>query len=215
MSGPMKTDDLIALIAADAKTKPPRMGPALALAWAAGSAVSFGLFLIELGFRPGLLQQSDNWRFLAKILIVWTAVAISAWDCVRLSKPTSAAPASSINWLVVWLLIAALTIEFTTLPRSEWEARLFGENWPYCLAYIPTLSLAPLIALFTAFRDAAPASSWAAGAALGRLGAATGAGLYALHCPDDSPFFVLTWYGIASLAVTGLAAFMGSRLLRW
>ena len=215
MSGPMKTDDLIALIAADAKAKPPQMASLLAFAWVLGLMVSTGVFFLTLGLREDLTAQTDSWRFLAKVLVVWTAIAVSAWDCIRLSRPTETAPVSSLNWLVVGLLASALALEVTTLPTAEWMKNLLGQNWPYCLAYIPTLSLAPLIALFVAFRDSAPSSTWAAGAALGRLGAATGAGLYALHCPDDSPLFVLAWYGIASLFVTGVAAFAGSRLLRW
>lgn len=211
----IKTDDLIRLIASDTKTQSPAVASALALAWAVGLAVSTAIFLVMLGFRPDLSSELGNWRFMAKVIVVWTAVAVSAWDCVRLTRPTETTAASGLNWIVAGLLFAALLLEMTTLPGSEWSKSLIGENWPYCLAYIPTLALAPVTAAFVAFRSAAPASPSAAGAALGRLGAATGAGLYALHCPDDSPFFVLAWYGIASFVVTVIAAITGARLLRW
>jgi hypothetical protein len=39
--------------------------------------------------------------------------------------------------------------------------------------------------------------------------------LYAAHCPDDSPLFVLAWYGLAIALVTGAGMLVGSRVLRW
>ena len=53
------------------------------------------------------------------------------------------------------------------------------------------------------------------GALVGLASAALGAALYALHCTDDSPLFVATWYGAAALLMTGIGAILGARLLRW
>ena len=36
-----------------------------------------------------------------------------------------------------------------------------------------------------------------------------------LHCVDDSPLFIAVWYTIAVGMITGLGAFLGSRLLKW
>jgi len=44
---------------------------------------------------------------------------------------------------------------------------------------------------------------------------ALAAALYALHCTDDSPLFVATWYSLAIAGVTVLGWAVGSRLLRW
>ena len=52
-------------------------------------------------------------------------------------------------------------------------------------------------------------------AAAGLLAAAAAAALYAFHCFDDSPLFVVTWYGLAALPVIALGAAAGHRLLRW
>jgi len=41
------------------------------------------------------------------------------------------------------------------------------------------------------------------------------AGLYATHCPDDSPLFVATWYVLAILVVMAVGAIAGSQFLRW
>jgi hypothetical protein len=32
---------------------------------------------------------------------------------------------------------------------------------------------------------------------------------------DDSPLFMATWYGIATVIVAAAGAFLGARLLRW
>jgi len=64
-------------------------------------------------------------------------------------------------------------------------------------------------------RRSAPASPTLAGAAAGLVAALSGATLYAFHCFDDSPLFVVTWYSLAVLAVTAVGAWAGHKLLRW
>ena len=39
--------------------------------------------------------------------------------------------------------------------------------------------------------------------------------LYAAHCPDDLPLFVLAWYGLSIAAITVVGMLIGSRVLRW
>ena len=84
-----------------------------------------------------------------------------------------------------------------------------------CLTAIPLLAMAPLVAVLLMLRSAAPASPALAGAAAGLLAAAAGATLYAFHCFDDSPLFVMTWYVLATIPVVVLGAIVGHRLLRW
>jgi hypothetical protein len=64
-------------------------------------------------------------------------------------------------------------------------------------------------------RRGAPASPLLAGAAAGLLAAASGSALYAFHCFDDSPLFVVTWYSLAAIPVVLAGAFAGRRLLHW
>ena len=65
------------------------------------------------------------------------------------------------------------------------------------------------------FRQGAPQNPVRAGAIAGLLAGGIGATLYAVHCFDDSPLFVATWYTLAITFVTGLGALLGARLLRW
>jgi hypothetical protein len=64
-------------------------------------------------------------------------------------------------------------------------------------------------------RSGAPRSPTLAGAAIGFASAMLAASLYALHCFDDSPLFVATWYSLASVPIVALGALLGRRLLRW
>jgi hypothetical protein len=93
------------------------------------------------------------------------------------------------------LLATAILLEVMSVPPSLWVNRLIGiTNARICLVAIPLMSTASLIALLFALREGAPRSPTVSGAAAGLLAGTMSASLYATHCPDDSPFFVLTWY---------------------
>jgi hypothetical protein len=47
------------------------------------------------------------------------------------------------------------------------------------------------------------------------MSAGLAATLYASHCTDDSPLFVITWYSIATAAVAAIGALAGPRVLRY
>lgn len=70
-------------------------------------------------------------------------------------------------------------------------------------------------ALLLALRRGAPTSPVRAGAVASLAAGAIGAALYALHCVDDSPLFVLAWYGLAIGIVTAAGAALGRRILAW
>lgn len=113
------------------------------------------------------------------------------------------------------LAVLAVAVELSVLPSVSWAGRLIGSNALVCLVAIPTLAIVPLAAVLAMLRSGAPASPTLAGAAAGLLAAAAAAALYAFHCFDDSPLFVVTWYGLAALPVITLGAVAGRRLLRW
>ena len=88
-----------------------------------------------------------------------------------------------------------------TLALSK--GRIFEETLP--------LLAAALIAL----RHGAPTRPAIAGALAGLLSAGLAATLYASHCTDDSPLFVVTWYTIATALVTAVGALAGSKVLKF
>lgn len=94
-------------------------------------------------------------------------------------------------------------------------ASLVGRNAAFCLFFIPVLSLVPLAGLLWALRSGAPESPGLAGAATGLAAGSVAAAIYAWHCPDDSPLFVATWYGLAIVGVAAAGFCIGRRWLRW
>jgi hypothetical protein len=144
--------------------------------------------------------------------MAFTGLAL-AW---RLSRP-GADP--GLAWRAVLLapalVLAACLAEMAAVPSDQWAARLVGHNAVHCLMLIPLMALAPLTGLFLALKHGAPSDPRWAGAAAAFAASGFAATLYAMNCPDDSPFFLAVWYMIATAVVVALGWFAGGRLLRW
>lgn len=215
----MKTANLIEALVADraARGRPPArwMTWGLTGALAAGVLASLALFLVTLGVRADIAEALVSWRFELKVALVLLALGLAFSLCVSWSRPLTTGRAAWRLLPLAALAIAAVAIELAALPGASWVARLVGSNAMVCLTAIPTLAIAPLAAVLWMLRSGAPASPALAGAAAGLLAAAAAAALYAFHCFDDSPLFVVTWYALATLPVIALGAIVGHRLLRW
>jgi hypothetical protein len=211
----MKTDDLIAVLAADDRAVRPPISRTVATAFLLGGAASFAVMLATLGVRPDLADAVATWRFDAKFVLAALAFALGFAECVRLSRPGSASRPSVLIWAVPTLLLAAVAIELAVVPADAWGARLIGTNAAPCVVAIPILALAPLAVGLFAMRSGAPRSPTLAGAAIGFASAMLAATLYGLHCFDDSPLFVATWYTLASVPVVAVGALVGRRVLKW
>jgi hypothetical protein len=209
----MQTDDLIRALAADRRPRMP-VGRGMAIALAAGLVVSaIGLFAV-LGPRPDIADAAQTPRFLMKFVETLLLVAAAAFLTLRAARPGAGVPLYALA-VPVGVLAAAVIAELILVAPGQWETKLVGSNSRVCLAAIPLLSLPLLAAALFALKRGAPANTALAGAVAGLLASGIGATLYAMHCPDDSPLFVATWYPIATAAVTGIGALAGSRLLRW
>jgi hypothetical protein len=113
------------------------------------------------------------------------------------------------------LLTLAVLCELSSTPAITWPTRAVGSNSRLCVVSILELSIAPLVALLVALRSGAPSSPAIAGAAAGLVAGGLAATLYAIHCFDDSPLFVATWYAPAVALVALLGSVLGFRFLRW
>lgn len=211
----MKTEELVEALVADRAAAGKSIPRAIAGALGLGCVVSIALFFVLLGVRADIVQALATWRFDLKIGMVFLALVLAFSLCMALSRPVaSGRPLRRLLPLAALALIAVV-IELSVLPSVSWQARLVGSNALICLAAIPTLAIAPLAVVMASLRATAPASPALAGAAAGLLAAAAGAALYAFHCFDDSPLFVVTWYLLAAIPVILLGAVAGHRLLRW
>ena len=211
----MKTETLIAALVADRAAGGRTVRRALLAALVLGGLASLALFLIDFGVRKDIAPALATWRFDLKIVLVVLATVSAFGLCTALSRPAPSGRPLRRLLPLACLAAAAVAIELGVQPGAAWGPRLVGTNSLVCLAAIPMLAAAPLAAVLWALRSGAPASPALAGAAAGFLAAATGATLYAFHCFDDSPLFVMSWYVLAALPVIALGALAGHRLLRW
>jgi hypothetical protein len=211
----MKTDHLISAMVQDGDVRssvPVRMTGALAL----GGFVAIVLFEAVLGVRGDIGSALLTWRFAVKVMITLLVLIGAIWAAARLASPDASNRTILIALGVpIAMLAVAVGFELLSSPADSWIERAVGSNSRLCLASIVLMSIAPLGALLVALRVGAPASPMTAGAAAGLAAGGLGAALYAIHCIDDSPLFVVLWYIPAIIVVVLTGAVAGSRVLRW
>ena len=210
----MKTENLIDALVVDGVRNGRPMTTAIASALVVGGLLSLAAFFVTLGIRPDIMTALATWRFDLKVGMVLAALVVAFGLCIAVSRPLASRPGRRLLPLAA-LALVSIAIELVILPSAAWGTRLVGSNALICMMAIPTLSLAPLAAVLMALRGTAPASPALAGAAAGFLAATAGATLYAFHCFDDSPLFVVTWYSLAALIVMTVGGLAGRRVLRW
>jgi hypothetical protein len=212
----METDQLIRTLAADNAHPAPPVGIVLMLALLAAMPLSSAMFFMGLGIRPDVMVAMRNPFFDLKFVVTMSLAIPAVAVGLHLSRPE----ASLHGW--AWLLLAPVVVlaggiasEMMLPQRLPMLTRLVGDNSMVCLSAIPVLSLPLLAAALFGLRHGAPSRPAAAGAIAGLMSAGLAATLYAAHCTDDSPLFVATWYTIATAAVAGLGALIGSKVLRY
>lgn len=211
----MKTDDLIRALAADPKPRT-SLQHLLVVGLLVGAAVATALFFWRVKLRPDFATVIYQPMFVLKFLITLSLAAAAIGLAWRLLRPG----ASQGPWMLALLVAPALLVigigfELMMYDPATWGRRLVGQNSMFCMRVIPFLSVPILVALLFVMRQGAPTRPMLAGAVAGLIAGGLGAALYAAHCIDDSPLFVMTWYGISIAAVTAVGAVIGARWLRW
>jgi hypothetical protein len=211
----MKTQDLITAMVSDHRIglSP---GTALLRRLLPAAVIAGAALLATAGLRDDLIAVATTPRVLFKWLLTGSLVWASSGAILRLAQPGRHLGGwSGALFAVILALAIGVTAELLWLPQQQWLAKASGSNATWCLRMIPLLAIAPFAAAFFVLRSAAPTRPVLAGAMAGLMAGAVGAALYSLHCTDDSPLFVATWYGCAILGVSGTGALVGARWLRW
>ena len=210
----MRTEDLIAALARDAK--PAGLAPAhrLTLALLLAPVMAFAMLILVVKPRADLAAAAGTMLFELKILFIAT-MTVAAIVLVRAAARPDGVQPRALMIVPALILLFGLGHEVATQPSSLYMSRLVGRSWQLCLVAIPFMAAGPLAALLLALRSAAPADPTRAGAMAGLAAAAIAALFYGLHCADDSPFFVAVWYPIGIGVVTIAGALLGRRLLAW
>ena len=156
----MKTDDLIAALAADNDTKAQPIERAFTLDVLAGFLVSALGFFAFLGLRQTFFASLDQPRFLFKFIFTLTMAAsglgagLSAGAAGRGPRQGAARHLAGAG-----AGGAGLPRGIFLAPQDQWAARMIGHNAVHCLTMVPLMALAPLAGLFFALRQAAPQRS--------------------------------------------------------
>ena len=214
----MRTDELINTLVADhaVQPRPKPVGHGLVMAIIGGLAISSALFSLTLGVRPDFISALGTWRFDLKLGVNLVLMIVATWVALRLSSPTTTSLSAMRALLVpALLLLAAVVYELVTIPASAWPSRAMGVNGVMCVASIIYLSALPLTATIYALRQGAPTSPAVMGAAGGLLAGALGATVFAMHCTNDSPLFVVIWYALAIGLMSMFGLVIGKHALRW
>lgn len=213
----MKTDQLVALLAADAAPVPRRaVSRRLVVALAIGLPLSFAWMLMAYGVRRDLIEAMFWPMFWVRMLFGAT-VAMAGFVVVqRLARPGARVRGAwlglAVPVLVIWILAV---IALVVAPAEERAELVWGHTWRSCAIDIAVVSLPMFAALLWALKGLAPTRPALAGAAAGALAGGAGAVVYAFHCPELAAPYIAVWYvaGIALPVVVG--ALLGPRLLRW
>jgi len=210
----MKTDGLIRALVTDLPSAPESVGSAAMKRLPIGLAIAAMLFFALAGIRPNF---SAMWPVvLPKLLVTMTLAATAIFVAMHLTRPGGARPR------LLFLLLAPLVVlsifmllEFWRYGGVGWGARIMGRNNLYCLLMIPVLSIAPLLALLLTAQCGAVTTHYLAGGVAGMAATGFGASLYALHCTDDSMFFVALWYSLATLIMAAIGSVACRLTVRW
>ncbi|WP_431323132.1 NrsF family protein [Rhizobium sp. YTU87027] len=211
----MKTDDLINLLSQDAPVGM-RLGRMLSLALVIGVAISVALMASTIGVRHNMQTVFATARVFFKICETLLLAIVASRLVFQIGRPGVPLKARSVALLVpAALLIAAIIAELFVVPQESWTTSMIGKNAAFCVFFIPILSVAPLAGFLLALKNAAPGNPGLAGAVAGLAAGGIAAAIYAWHCPDDSPLFLASWYGLAVTIVTVAGLLIGRRMLRW
>lgn len=212
----MKTDDLIAMMASDAKPVARGSIPRkLSLVGAAAALVALIILIPWLGLRD-MGQAIGAPSYWMKTLYTLGLAVGGLLLAERLARPGA-------TWLrgvlvtggVLAVLGGIAAFQLAALPSEQVMPAVLGSTWDKCPWRILALSVPGLIAVLLVMRSFAPTRPALAGAGAGLFVGGVAATIYGLHCAETSAVFTLIWYtgGIAASALIGALA--GWRILRW
>jgi hypothetical protein len=213
----MRTEDLIAMMSASAR--PVDTGWLGRATWGAAFAallLAAALLTMTLGVRPDIAVAMWTVPVIAKALF-GAGIAGIALPLFQRSLRPGASPRQLLPMIAVPAAIVGLWALATLAqtPVEQWGTLTFGRNWRACLIAVPAYALAPLAILTLLARQGAPVNGRLTGLAAGLASGGLSTMAYALHCPDDTIPFLATWYTLAIALVSGVAALLLPRLLRW
>jgi hypothetical protein len=210
----MKTEDLIAALAADTTPHPP-VGTLLARTLAGALCASALALMLVWGTRSDLAAA-----FGSAAVFKTLGPALGAFVALGLALALARPGASTLRGMagLAGLLALAVLVFALDLWRGGLTGLVAALSTPslfVCLLSIPVLALPLLGATLWALGSGAVLRPRLAGAVAGLAAGAGAAALYSLYCDKDMVLFVLPAYGVAIGFVALAGAVLGPRALKW
>jgi hypothetical protein len=208
----MKTDELINVLTQMPPTgRPPRLGLLAVIVTALSAFATIAI----LGLRPELAAgQPPPGSFWIKTLLLAGMAIVSLIELERVSKPLAMRP--------LWPVIA-LAVDSALCVVSEWQTvdyrSILGgfltPNFPSCLICVTAYGVFGMAGFTVLMRHYAPADTRQCAGLIGLAAAASAAVGYSIHCPIDSPTFVVVAYGMPMIALWLIGRLLLPRKLNW
>lgn len=212
----MRTEDLIAELAAAGPAAPALKPGALGLRMLVAVIAAAGLFLLVVGPRADLAAKLGQPLILTKTLLPAGLALIALPLALKLARPGARLGAPALGLALPAAIAAVLWIVTfrTTAPAAR-----FTDATPFalseCVGLIIAIATPPMIFALRLMRTGATTRPRLAGALTGLAIAACAATGYSFFCTQDNPLFYLTWYGTAIAVVSAAGAVLGGHWLRW
>lgn len=210
----MKTEDLIAGLSRDARIAGPSVHGRLAVAASVAAVAAFSLMVATIGVRRDIGAAMGTVLFSQKLVLMAT-LAVAGLALLRAAARPEADLPKAVLVVPALIFLFGMGHELATQAPAAYGARLVGRNSSLCLVAIPLLAVLPLAAFLAAMTRSAPRNAMLAGALAGFAAGTIAAFFYGMHCTDDSPLFVATWYSIGIALMTAAGGAIGRRLLAW
>lgn len=210
----MKTDDLIAALAADTLPQP-TVAQRLLRSFPVALAVCLAAFVAFWGTRPDIGAALASASVLKTVLPALLAVLAGA-GVMALAHPGMRAD-RRLGLIGVFLGVLAVVL-VVYLARDGMAGLAMALTKPslmICLLSIPALGLPLLVAILWSLSSGAVLRPRLTGAVAGLMAGGASAAVYSGYCDTDMVLYVILAYGTAILSVSAIGALAGPRLLRW
>jgi hypothetical protein len=209
----MKTDELVTILSQDPLAKKPPM--TLATLVILLVALSCLLTKFWLGLRPELNAMTITASFCFKTFVLSSLAILSLQALKASSVPLGRFTLKHFGIGLAVFFLASLGYEWATKSTGQIGQLFLLPNFKDCLLYVTLYGSGISVAILALIKHAAPLHCERTAGLIGLASACVGALGYSIHCPIDSPTFILIAYGLPQLTLYITTRFLFARFLRW
>lgn len=212
----MSNDALIDRLVEDLRPVPPPAPGRLVALLVALVAVELAAFLALGTMRPDIGTALGRVAFWWKMGGLGLLASMGASVALRSFDPVVSPRRGLRRWAVVLVGLLLLGAAIGASRGSgDLPARLMWRMGIECVTVMTLLSVLPIVALGLMMRRGAPTDRPASAIAVGLAAAASGAFIFAFHCPSDDPVYIVFWYALGCGLITLVARVVLPLATRW